>query len=146
MHRQALAGKSIDADSLKSWFDLKTQIHNMAEAEKESDSEIDRMEECEGEENDNGGALSDSHMSNASLAELNMLLVLLSLFYFSKDECIECEESEQKIIKDEVAATRTCISRLRSKKRARHEPKLGKKPVSSRFQTSVKDSRHGRKM
>jgi len=112
-----------------------------AEKEKERDSEIDMREESGGEENDNVGALSNSDMPNTSLAELNMLLVLLSLFYFSSDECIEDEESEEKKINDEVTVSRTCISRLKRKKRERHEPKLGRKPISSRFQTTVKDSR-----
>ncbi|ESW19274.1 hypothetical protein PHAVU_006G110700 [Phaseolus vulgaris] len=110
--------------------------------EGETESEIDMLEECGEEENGN----SNSHMPNTSLAELNMLLVLLSLFYFSSDECIEHEESEQMKTKDEVTVTRTCVTRLQRKKRGRHEPKLGRKPISSRFQTTVKDSRHGRKM
>ncbi|XP_027930284.1 uncharacterized protein LOC114186548 [Vigna unguiculata] len=117
----------------------------MAEPEKERESEIDTLEECEGEEDAVVDALSDSHMPNTSLAELNMLLVLLSLLYFSSDECTEDEESEEKI-KDEITVTRKCTSRLQRKKRGRHDPKLGRKPISSRFQTTVKDSRHGRKM
>ncbi|KAL5136194.1 hypothetical protein HKD37_03G008911 [Glycine soja] len=94
------------------------------------------MEEYEGEENN--GALTHSHLPNTSLAELNMLLVLLSLFYFSSDECIEYhEESQEKTKKDEVAVTKTCIARLQSKRREKHEPKLGRKPISSRFQTTA---------
>lgn len=91
---------------------------------------------------ENNGTLSHLHLLNASLAELSMLLVLLSLFYFSSDECIEYhEESQEKTKKDEVAVTKTCIARLQSKRREKHEPKLGRKPISSRFQTTVKDSR-----
>ncbi|TKY61284.1 hypothetical protein E2542_SST11134 [Spatholobus suberectus] len=75
-----------------------------------------------------------------------MLLVLLSLFYFSSDECIEYEESEHMTKKDEIAVTKTCISRLKDKRREKHEPMLGRRPISSRFQTTIRDSRHGRKM
>ncbi|KAK7338023.1 hypothetical protein VNO77_18619 [Canavalia gladiata] len=116
----------------------------MAEPEKEElESEIDWMEDYEGEEKN--GASSHSELPNTSLAELNLLLVLLSLFYSSSDECIEYEESK-KIIKDEVAVTKTCVSKLRTKRREKHEPKLGRRTYSSRFQTTVRDSRHGRKM
>lgn len=90
---------------------------------------------------ENNGTLSHLHLLNASLAELSMLLVLLSLFYFSSDECIEYHEESQEKTKDEVAVTKTCIARLQSKRREKHEPKLGRKPISSRFQTTVKDSR-----
>ncbi|XP_027353457.1 uncharacterized protein LOC113863889 [Abrus precatorius] len=97
------------------------------------------------EEEQNNDALNHSQLPNTSLAELNMLLVLLSLFYFSSDECMEYEEKEQ-ITKDEVDVTKACISTLQTKRREKHEPKLGKRPFSSRFQTTIKDSRHGRKM
>ncbi|KAL2345885.1 hypothetical protein Fmac_007170 [Flemingia macrophylla] len=74
-----------------------------------------------------------------------MLLVLLSLFYFSSDECTEeCEESRHVTKKDEVAVTKTTINtrRLKSKKLDKHEPKIARRrPVSSRFQTTIKDSR-----
>ncbi|KAK7397413.1 hypothetical protein VNO78_18584 [Psophocarpus tetragonolobus] len=118
----------------------------MAEAGKEKDkNEIDMME---GEEN-NGALSHNSNLPNTSLAELNMLLVLLSLFYFSSDECMEYKNSVQKA-KEEVALTKTktktCVSRLQSKRRGKHEPKLVRKPISTRFQTAIKDSRHGRKM
>lgn len=112
----------------------------MAESEKERDNEIDMMEEYEGEENN--GELSHSHMPNTYLAELNMLLVLLSILYFSSDECMEYEEREQMAKKEEVAVTKTCTSRLQSKRREKHDRKLGRRPCSSRFQTTVKDSRY----
>lgn len=86
---------------------------------------------------ENNGTLSHLHLLNASLAELSMLLVLLSLFYFSSDECIEYhEESQEKTKKDEVAVTKTCIARSQGKRREKHEPKHGRKPLSSRFQTT----------
>ncbi|RDX95585.1 hypothetical protein CR513_21873, partial [Mucuna pruriens] len=115
----------------------------MAEAEKERESEIDMMEEeeeYEGEEEN--GSLTHSQLPNTSLAELNMLLVLLSLFYFSSDECIEYEESDHVTKKDEVAVTKTNTSRLQTKKREKHIPKLGRRSIPSRFQTSVRDSRN----
>jgi hypothetical protein len=111
----------------------------MAEKEKERETEIDKFGECEREEEN--GTLCHSQMPNTSLAELNMLLVILSSYYPTEDEWNE--ENEQ-IIRDQVAATKTCISKLETtKKREKHEPKLcGKKMFSSRFQTTIKDSRY----
>ncbi|CAJ2631346.1 unnamed protein product [Trifolium pratense] len=114
----------------------------MAAKEKEKNTEINRFEDCEREEEN--GTLCHSQMPNTSLAELNMLLVILSSYYPTEDEWNE--ENEQ-IVRDQVAATKTCISKLETKKREKHEPKLfGKKCFSSRFQTTIKDSRHGRRM
>ncbi|KAK7285819.1 hypothetical protein RJT34_20600 [Clitoria ternatea] len=118
----------------------KTFEESMAESEKERDNEIDRVEEYEGEEKNNNSQIPDT-----SLAELNMLLVSLSLFNFSSQECLENEESQQ-IIKDEAVMAATCIQKLQTRRREKHEHKLGRKPFSSRFQTRIRDSRHGRKM
>lgn len=116
----------------------------MAEAEKTRETEIDGVEEYEGdeEEEENGALSHNSQLPNTSLAELNMLLVILSLFYFSTDDCMECEDQSEQIIKDnQVAVTKTCISRLGTKRREKHEPKLGRRSFSSRFHTTIRDSR-----
>lgn len=117
----------------------------MAGAEKEIDTEMDSMEEEEYElEEEENVALSHSQLPNTSLAELNMLLVMLSLVYFSSEECnMHYEEKNEEIIRDQIAETKTCISRLETKKRDnKHEPKIiGRKSFSSRFHTTIKDSR-----
>lgn len=110
----------------------------MAEPEKERDIEIEKIEEYQEEEEN--GVLSQLHGPNTFLAELNMLLVLLSLFYFSTDDCIENEEGEQ-MIRDQVGVTKTCLSRFPTKRRGIHEPKLGRRSFSSRSQTTIRDSR-----
>jgi hypothetical protein len=112
----------------------------MEETEKEIDNEMDKLAECEGEEENE--TLSHSHMSNTSLVDLNMLLVILSLDYFSTDD--DWHEENEQFIRDHVAVTKKCISKLQTKKREKHEPKLfgGKRSCSSRFQTTIKDSRY----
>ncbi|MED6156241.1 hypothetical protein PIB30_012513 [Stylosanthes scabra] len=124
------------------------------------------MEEAEKErvivEGDNGleeekDGVFNSHSQqqpNRSLAELNMLLVFLSLKYNLTDESIEEgggegegeEEESSSIIREReevpVAKTRT-ISRIQNK---RHDPKLGRRSFSTRSQTTIRDSRHGRRM
>ena len=113
----------------------------MAETrEKERDVEIEDEGEEEEEEN---GILSHSQMPNTSLAELNMMLVIISLFYFSNDDENRQYGENENVTKDRVDVTK----RLQTNKREKHEPKLfGKKSFPSRFQTTIKDSRHRRKM
>ncbi|RHN49525.1 hypothetical protein MtrunA17_Chr7g0275451 [Medicago truncatula] len=105
---------------------------------------MNKLEECEGEEENE--TLSHSHVSNTSLVDLNMLLVILSLDYLSNED--DWHEENEHIITDHVAVNKKCISKLQTKKREKHEPKLfgGKRSCSSRFQTTIKDSRHGRRM
>lgn len=112
----------------------------MAEPGKERDHEIDRVEEYEEEQND---ALSHSQLPSKSLVELNMLLVTLSLFSFSIDECMEYEEREHNV-KHQVAAPKTCMSRprLQTMNGNIHEPKFARRSSSStRFQTTIRDIR-----
>ena len=109
----------------------------MAEPKKERDIERDRLEEYVEEEEK--GALINSQLPNTSLAELNMLLVFLSLIYFSTDDCIEEYEDSEHVLRDEVVVAKTCISRLQTK---RHESKLGRRSFSPRFQTTIRDSRY----
>ncbi|KAL5061262.1 hypothetical protein RYX36_032866 [Vicia faba] len=110
----------------------------MAETEKEIDNGIDRIEQDEGEEENITSC--DSHVPNTSLVELNMLLVILSSANFSSND--NPHEENDDIIRDHVDVNKTCISRLEAKKKEKHEPKLiGKKAFSSRFQTTIKDSR-----
>ncbi|MED6135517.1 hypothetical protein PIB30_047274 [Stylosanthes scabra] len=104
----------------------------------------------------------DSHSQtqqqpNTSLAELNMLLVFLSLKYNSTDESIEGgegegegegeEEESTNMIREReevpVAKTTRTLSRIQNK---RNDPKLGRRSFSTRFQTTIRDSRHGRRM
>lgn len=112
----------------------------MGKEEKEIYDEVDKEHEYEEEEEN--GALCHSQTPNTSLAELNMLLVTLSLVYFpNDDDCIHSVETEH-IIRDQVGTTKTCMSKLETKKREKNEPKqIGKKSFSSRFQTTIKDSR-----
>ena len=107
----------------------------MEETEKEIDNEMDKLAECEGEEEHE--TLSHSQMPNTSLVELNTLLVILST-----DD--DWHEENEQVIRDHVAVTKKCISKLQTKKREKHEPKLfgGKRSCSSRFQTTIKDSRY----
>lgn len=115
----------------------------MAEPEKENGLGIETMEVFE-EEEENIDPSNKSQLPNTSLAELNMLLVFLSLFYFSREDCTEYEESEQMKMDHYVAITNktSCISsKLETKRRERHEPKLGRRSCSRRSQTTIKDSR-----
>ncbi|XP_058740641.1 uncharacterized protein LOC131612918 [Vicia villosa] len=115
----------------------------MAETEKEIDNGIDRIEKHEGEEENITSC--HSQISNTSLVELNMLLVILSSANSSSVDNLH--EENDHIIRDRADVNKTYISRLEAKKKEKHEPRLiGKKAFSSRFQTTIKDSRHGRKM
>ncbi|CAK8544893.1 unnamed protein product [Lathyrus sativus] len=109
----------------------------MEETEKEIDNE-------EVEENITS---CPSQIPDTSLVELNMLLVILSSANSLSDD--NSHEENDHIIRDHAIANvnKTYTSRLEAKKKEKHEPKLiGKKAFSSRFQTTIKDSRHGRKM
>ncbi|KAI5423847.1 hypothetical protein KIW84_030173 [Lathyrus oleraceus] len=115
----------------------------MAETEKEIDNEINMIEKHEGEEENIASC--HSQIPDTSLVELNMLLVILSSANSSSND--NSHEENDHIIKDHVDVNKTYISKLEAKKKEKHEPKLiGKKAFSSRFQTTIKDSRHGRKM
>ncbi|KAE9605715.1 hypothetical protein Lal_00024905 [Lupinus albus] len=117
----------------------------MAETGKERDPEIDKVKENE-EGEDTNGESSLSQVPNKSLAELNMLLVSLSLVSVD-DDCMEHEESEHNNnVKHKVSAAKTSISRLQTMNGDLHEPKLAKRASSTRLNTTIRDCRHGRKM
>ncbi|GLT46626.1 hypothetical protein SLA2020_203700 [Shorea laevis] len=91
---------------------------------------------------DNG----DSFQSNAMfLIELNLLLVVLSMFALSDEECVNLDGKEKKGVRDHEA--KASVTRLQTRRR---EINVGKeKPVSrrsQRFQTRPKDFRHCRRM
>ncbi|CAL0318069.1 unnamed protein product [Lupinus luteus] len=117
----------------------------MAETGKERDPEIDKVQENEEEEDNSESSL--TQVPNKSLAELNMLLVSLSLASFSvDDDCMEHEESEHNNVKHKVSAAKTSMSRLQTMNGDLHEPKLAKRTSSTKLHTTIRDCRHGRKM
>ncbi|KAK7275329.1 hypothetical protein RIF29_16442 [Crotalaria pallida] len=110
----------------------------MAEPVKERDTEIDRVKESHGGEEEENGELSHTQLLR-SLAELNMLLVSLSLVSFSMDDCMEYEEREHNNVRHKVSAAKTSISRLQTMNGDIHDPKLARKSSSTRFHTTIKD-------
>ncbi|XLR26613.1 hypothetical protein HN51_039827 [Arachis hypogaea] len=129
----------------------------MGEAEKEiviTEGDNEMEEEKDGEFHSHSQTQTQTQQQpNMFQTELNMLLVFLSLTYISTDECIEegegegAEDKESTHIRRErekVPVAKTCtLSRIQDK---RNDPKLGRRSFSSRFQTTIRDSRHGRKM
>ncbi|KAI4328883.1 hypothetical protein L6164_021204 [Bauhinia variegata] len=111
----------------------------MAEAKEEIDRDEQEIEEERGNGICEGDDHSESQLPNTSEADLNLLLVFLSLFSPPNEECIDSEENKQSI-QDEA-----CISRLQTKRRQINEAKLVRRPTQS-FRTTVRDCRHGRKM
>ncbi|QHO46475.1 uncharacterized protein DS421_6g187750 [Arachis hypogaea] len=121
----------------------------MGEAEKErviTEEDYGMEEEKDGEFHSHSQTQTQQQ-PNTSLAELNMLLVFLSLIYISTDECIEEGEGEEDEDKEsthirrereQVPVAKACtLSRIQDK---RNDPKLGRRSFPSRFQTTIRDS------
>ncbi|CAL0315355.1 unnamed protein product [Lupinus luteus] len=103
-------------------------LQNMAEPGKERDTDTENDE------------LSDLQLPKKSLAELNMLLVSLSLVSFSMDECMEYEEKKHNNVKRKVSKDKTSMSRLHMNGYI-HEPKFARRSSSTRFHTTLTDCR-----
>ncbi|KAK7837190.1 hypothetical protein CFP56_021516 [Quercus suber] len=112
----------------------------MEEPAKETNHEIEMMQEEERENDD----CNPKQLPNTSfLSELNLLMVLFSAFSLLDDERLNYMESKGKNAKDQEA--KVCISRIHSNRREVNEVKL-MKPSAPRIQTTIRDSRHGRRM
>ncbi|RYR48875.1 hypothetical protein Ahy_A07g034961 [Arachis hypogaea] len=123
----------------------------MGEAEKErviTEGDNGMEEEKDGEFHSHSHSQTQTQQQpNTSLAELNMLLVFLSLIYISTDECIEEGEGEEdkesthiRREREQVPVAKACtLSRIQDK---RNDPKLGRRSFPSRFQTTTRDFRN----
>ncbi|KAM3684750.1 hypothetical protein ACB098_11G069100 [Castanea mollissima] len=112
----------------------------MEEPAKETNHEIEMMQEEERENDD----CTPKQLPNTSfLSELNLLMVLFSAFSLLDDERLNYMESKGKNAKDHEA--KVCISRIHSNRREVNEVKLMKQSAP-RIHTTIRDSRHGRRM
>lgn len=108
----------------------------MEEPAKETNHEIEMMQEEERENDD----CNPKQLPNTSfLSELNLLMVLFSAFSLLDDERLNYMESKDKNAKDHEA--KVCISRMHSNRREVNEVKL-MKPSAPRIHTTIRDSRY----
>ncbi|KAJ9188254.1 hypothetical protein P3X46_003626 [Hevea brasiliensis] len=110
----------------------------------EANHEIELAEEDKEERESAACNVSEQPNSNF-LVELNLLIMVLSLFSLSSGECLNCRQNDIKSIKDYEHEAKARISRLQTRRQEIHQVKhLGKQ--AQRFQPAIKDCRHGRKM
>ncbi|XWS76907.1 hypothetical protein CRYUN_Cryun01aG0218100 [Craigia yunnanensis] len=80
------------------------------------------------------------------LADLNLLIVALSLSSKCDEDCLNLVDTEKKDIKDhEANKGKTCIPRLHARKRETNDVKLMRRQTQ-KTQIIPKDFRHCRKM
>ncbi|KAG6730224.1 hypothetical protein I3842_01G069800 [Carya illinoinensis] len=112
----------------------------MAEPPKETDEETAMIhEECKSDDGRHPKELSKTSF----LAEMNLLLVFLSSLSSPDQELLNYEQRKGQSTRDHEA--KACISRLRTKRQEISKVKLMGRPAP-RFQTTVRDSSHGRRM
>lgn len=130
--------------------DLETRDHgdcdpDSEQLENEGKSEVGKEEE-EGVTWEEDECDLDSENPNENfLAELNLIIVMLSLFSLSSEDCPE--DDHEKAIKSSQDDHKAKLKASRSL-HSKREIYQGKFPgrLAGRFQTMVKDCRHGRKM
>ncbi|KAF5464432.1 hypothetical protein F2P56_014507 [Juglans regia] len=114
----------------------------MAEPSKETDEATVMLHEEERKRDD---CRHPKELSNTSfLAEMNLLLVFLSSLSSPDQELLNYEQSKGQSARDSREA-KACISRLQTKRQEISKVKLTGRPTP-RFQTTVRDSNHGRRM
>ncbi|GKU87981.1 hypothetical protein SLEP1_g2301 [Rubroshorea leprosula] len=115
----------------------------MAEPGSNAEGEIELVL---GDESMRIGDCGDSLRSNASfLSELNLLVVFLSMFALSDEECMDFDGEEKKSA-GEHEAKAASVTKLQPKRREINDGKPLGRRRSQRFQTTPKDFRHCRRM
>ncbi|KAF3439896.1 hypothetical protein FNV43_RR18174 [Rhamnella rubrinervis] len=101
-------------------------------------------EEVEKQVQEDGECSTSVQLDDSSfLSEMNLVIVFCSLCSLSTQENPSFRGSDKEIVQGHEA--KACVPRLHTSRRQNHETKLvGRR--THKFHTSVKDSRHGRRM
>ncbi|CAL2241957.1 unnamed protein product [Prunus armeniaca] len=120
---------------------LAVWISKMAEPARVLDNKVDEVQEDREMEQNEESVASQELPNSMFTAELNLLIVFLSLFSLSTEESLNSVEREPERRKDGAKA----IKVLKKKRREIDEVKPVRRRTQ-RFQTRVRDSRHGRRV
>ena len=113
----------------------------MAEPARVLDNKVDEVQEDREMEQNEESLASQELPNSVFTAELDLLIVFLSLFSLSTEESLNSVEREPERRKDGAKA----IKRLQKKRQEIDEVKPVRRRTQ-RFQTRIRDSRHGRRV